>query len=257
MYHYRSKLNHPTVREPTVMRLIALLVILVVIAGCSDDPTGPEPTPFVISGTVTGADGNPVANAAIVLDLAYEAVEKAAMPPATTIRIAMPAAGSAAISVLSACRADTFHHHVHDFESGVYIIPIDGTDAEGRQLTDQTLLVVIVTEHATGETPMALARNVEGEDGDYGDWDHAYVTEHVRIQATNDADGWFTLTDPCVGFGTTFTATNESGEPVGEYELAYRVRAWAYHADHAAGAASIWRDLDPETGGTVSVIMDD
>ena len=64
-------------------RALACLIVIACVAGCSDDPTGPDAEPLVIAGAVTDADGNPVANALVVLDLAVESVDKAAMPPAT------------------------------------------------------------------------------------------------------------------------------------------------------------------------------
>ncbi len=244
-------------RRRTVSPLAVALIIVAGLAGCSDDPTGPEATPFAITGTVTDADGNPVADAVVLLDLAVEPVGKAAgMPPTTVVNFFLPDAGPVQITMLSSCRADTFHHQELDLDGGAHTIPVTGTDADDRQLTDQDLWIAVATPDATIETRILLLRNAEGEDGDYGQWDHAYVRDHVRIQATTDAEGWYTI-DPCIGFGAVFTARNEMGVPIGEERIAWRVRAWAYHADHPDGTPSIWRDLDPDTGGFVSVIMGD
>ena len=240
------------------LAIVPLVACLALAAGCGDDPTEPRPDPFVIAGAVTDASGDPVADAAILLDLDIVGPAKAAsMPPATVIRLSLPAAGTVTFTILDACRADTLEHRVLELEGGVHSLVWDGTDRDGRQLTDRSMWAIITTPDTTTEQRILLARNLGDQDGDYAQWDHAYVRDHVRIQAITDADGWYTITDPCVGFGSTYEAVDEEGNSLGEMRVAWRVRAWAYHADHPAGTPSAWRDLDPGTGGTVSVILDD
>ena len=236
--------------------LILLVVYLVCITGCSDDTTAPETAPVIITGMVTDADGSPVAGAAILLDLDLEVARKTTtIPPATVIQFNLPEADQVHLDVLSACGADIFASRDLDLSQGSYAIPIESTDDDGRQLTDQLLQVVLTTSDATFEFPVLLLQNAENDDGDYGQWDPAFVSDNVRIQATTDEGGRFTVIDPCVGFGTSFTVQDEEGNPTGETTIAWRVRVWAYHADYTAGAPSGWSDLDPGTGGNVDPIM--
>ena len=244
--------------SPPPVSLLTLVCVLALAAGCGDDPARPPAdSGFVIAGSVTDALGGPVAGAAILLDLAFDAVNKAAsMPPADVIRFSLAEAGAVSLTLLDACHEDTLRRWELDLDGGAHSVVWDGTDDDGRELTDRSLWAVLATADTTAERTLAVARNSGDEDGDFATWDHAHVSEHVRVQATTDADGWFRIVRPCLGFGTTFPTVDEEGAVTGETMIAWRVRAWAYHPDHLP-TCSTWRELDPETGGMVSVILGD
>ena len=237
---------------PRIWRFHLAMAIVVVslslLLGCSDDPAEPDNQPFTISGTVTDADGNPVADALILLDLSYDRAEKTM----TSVSFALPEPDHVRFDVVSWCRDEIFMTTELDLPAGTHSVLIESIDASAKQLTEQPLWFILTASAGVLERSLVLFRNIEGEGGDYIQWDHTYVAGHVRIQATTDADGRYEIVDPCLGFGDEVAWSGENGEVV-EGSIALRVRAWAYHADHAESTPSDWVNIGQDSGCTANI----
>lgn len=211
------------------------------VSGCSEDSAAPPIVPFVIVGTVTDTNGDPIVDALVLLDLSFESSTKAF----TSVNFDLPEAGHARVDFLNWCRDEVFSSKELDLPAGQHSTRIESVDAEARQLTDGAMWILVTTSAGVDERPICLLRNVEGEDGDYIQWDYSYLLDHVRIQAITDSNGRYEIVDPCLGFG----------EEVLGGAFAWQVRAWAYHANYVEGAPSAWTNLDQESGGTANIVI--
>lgn len=223
---------------------------MLLLAGCSDDPVDPKIETFTISGRVTDVNGSPVADSVILLDLAFEYSAKAY----TWVSFDLLEPDHVRIDLLNWCRDEVFTTREMDLPAGKHSISIESIDADEKHLTDQSMWILFSTSAGVEERPIVLLRNVEGEAGDYFQWDYAYVVDHVRVQAVTGSDGRYIVDDPCLGFGEKFATLNEDRE-IAEGLLAWRVRAWAYHEGYTEGVPSEWTSLNPATGGSANIVM--
>jgi len=236
-------------------RAIVALLILATLSACSDDPTTPDPVDFTITGSVTDADGNPVPNALVLLDLPFTHTLKSALPATTVLQLTLPEPDHVRLDILSHCGTDTFSTLEMDLPAGLNRIPVESVDRVGRQLTDQVMRAIFTTSTGTDERPLSLQRNIGNDGGDYAQWNHAHIQDHVRIQAITNDDGWYTITDPCLGFGSVFPLIGENGLIIGEASIPWQVRAWAYHPDYPEGTPSSWQAINQDTGGTAFIVV--
>lgn len=216
-------------------------IVFLLVSSCSDNPADPQADSFVINGIVTDSSGEPVADALILLDLSVELSTNASR----FVRFDLPEADHVRIDLLNWCRDEVYMSQEMDLQAGQYTIGIASIDADGKELTDGAMWILVTTSPGVDELRFFLSRNVEGQEGDYLQWDYPFVLEQVRAQAITDSNGRYEIVDPCLGLG----------EEVAEGTIAWRVRAWAYHADFVEGAASTWADLDQNTGGTADIVI--
>ncbi|MFN2371140.1 MAG: hypothetical protein ABR506_08310 [Candidatus Krumholzibacteriia bacterium] len=83
----------------------------------------------------------------------------------------------------------------------------------------------------------------------------ADVRDTWRVAAWTDAEGRFRIERDCWEFGESTPLVNESGDIVGTWTVAPRVRVWAYPADRSFGAASAWVDFDAVQGAEAPVVL--
>ncbi len=232
-------------------KVFVFMLLSLFITSCSDDPVEVKPQHLTISGTVTDTAGNPLSDAVILLDLSYVEAAKAF----TRLEFELAGPGPVSIVMMNYCRTEVFFSETRNREAGIHSVLIESVDAQGRQLTDQALRIRLTTSALEEETLVWLGRNLEGEDGDYSDWDYDSVVDHVRIQATTDAAGHYSLSYPCLGFGAEIPGFNGEGKSGLIGTIPWRVRPWAYHSNYATPASGAWVELDPETGGTADVVF--
>jgi hypothetical protein len=219
------------------------------LAACDDDPVEPTSEPLTISGTVLDSNQEPVAEALILLDLEFHFAQR----PASMIEFALAEPGQVVVEEVSWCRDEIFRTRELDLPSGTHFIEVGGEDAEGRQLTDQPLWIRLTTSAGVDERPLVLLRNSGESGGDYGQWDHAFVLDHVRIQARTDAEGKFEIVNPCLGFGEDLVVEVEDGPDIPQGRFAWRVRTWVYHPSYPGGTPGPWTEVDPTNGCQVDV----
>ncbi len=240
------------------MRTFACLFILSALAGCSDS-SEPRQETFEISGTLTDADGAPVAGAAVVLDHEFaETLPAAADKPRTVIGFTIPEPDTVRLTVTEFCGDEIL------FDSGEFFslaetiyLSWDATNLEGKQMPEGVYRARL--ERWNGEpvtSELALARNVNGEDGDFGG-EAAHIRENWRLDAVTGEDGTFTLDRACWAFGKSFEHRDEEGTVVGSLTITDRVRLWFYPEGEDYGIAGPWAEIDPESGGVLDFRLSD
>ncbi len=238
------------------MRHIITLVCLALILGlgaCSDSTT--PKADFALTGTVTDADGESVADAAVLLDYDFlEVLAVTADKPFTRIRIDLPDPAHVRMEIKDACGAEVLHVFDDDVVGGEVAMMWNGTDLEGLQVPEGAYAAhITVDDQPTFVHTMMLARNIGDEGGDFGQADDARVREFWRIDAVTDADGHFVLNRACWDFGRTDDHVDENGTPLGELVIAPRMRLWFYTEGALDGVAGPWLDVDPKRGAAVQI----
>ncbi len=236
--------------------ILALLVCaaLLVTVGCSDS-SEPEPAHPAVSGQVLDAAGDPVADAAIVLDLEFSASSPAAAEkPRTAIGFALAESGRFTLSITDACDDEILYALSDSLAAGNHTVFWDGQDNAGLLLVEGFYHAHFEAE---GRDPvvhdLALARNWDDETGEFATVAGTTVRESWRVEAWTDQDGRFRIARDCWEFGESTVTTDETGTVIGRFAVAPRVRVWAYPADHAFGAGSGWADFDALTGAAVTI----
>ena len=239
---------------------LALLVCaaLPFIVGCSDS-SEPESASVAVSGQVLDAAGDPVAGAAIVLDLEFVGqAPLAAEKPRTAIGFVLAEAGRFTLRITDACDDEVYYTLSDSLAAGEHAIFWDGQDDAGLLLVEGFFHAHFEAE---GLDPvvhdLALARNLDDETGEFATVAGATVRESWRVEAWTEQDGRFRIARDCWEFGESSAVVDESGNIIGSFVVAPRVRVWAYPADRAFGAGSSWTDFDPLTGAAVTVRLAD
>ena len=225
--------------------LIAVSACLLAFSACNES-TGPVIHPNDIIGRVLDADGRPVANAVIALELEF--VELPATPadkPTLSVRFTMPATGLTQLWITSFCDEDTVRLLVNEaLPTGEYWIQWNGLDDVGHQVPDGVYWVHLVTPTENWSQPILMAN-----------LGYAGLPEgrEVAPQAASTPDGRFRLGQGCLPFEFEFPAI---GEPYGTIGLAItrRVRVWALH-DGYAPTCSDWVTIDADDGASVVITL--
>ena len=237
-----------------VIMLMLAAALLGSLGACSDSSAPEQPSPAV-SGIVTDADGNPVANVAVVLDLDFVAHEPAAAEkPRTMIAFELPAPGRYEMRITDACDDEVFLTVRDSATAGEVRIIWDGVDEDGLLLVEGFYHAHFQADgHEPVRLDLALARNLEAEAGEFGLVDCATVRQTWRVAAWTDAQGRYRIERDCWEFGQETTAVDESGTVIGSMVVAPNVRVWAYPADGEHGAPGAWVEFDPVTGAEADV----
>lgn len=239
------------------MRLLICVVLVLSVAGCSDDGSSPPRDGFEISGTLTDADGAPVAGAAVVLDYEYAPVSPLPVDkPRTKIAFAIAEAGTVRVTISPSCDGEILHDTGDmELDAGTYDITWDATDQAGKYLPEGVFVVRLT---ATGQEPaemnLVLFRNVEDDDGDFAaEADH--IRADWRLDAVTDRRGRFVLDRGCWDFGYEFEGRDETGASTGTFAISHRARLWFYPEGTAQGTPGPWVGIDPEHGGVLDFTL--
>lgn len=237
----------------TVLMLAA--VLLGGLAGCSDSSEPDQPSPAV-SGTVTDADGNPVADAAVLLDLDFVIQPPAsADKPATRIAFDLPESGRVELRITDSCDDEVYYTWSDSLaDAGHHTVTWDGTDGDGLQLVEGFFHAHLIFEgHEPKRTELALSRNLGDETGEFASVACATVRQTWRVAAWTDAEGRYRIERDCWEFGQETAAVDETGTVSGSVVVAPNVRVWAYPADGEHGVPGAWVEFDPITGAQADV----
>ncbi len=229
------------------------VVVVVALAACSDS-TKPAPAPPMVSGTVTDAAGDPVADAAIVLDLDIVVPTATfADKPRTMINFSLPEPTPYELTITDACDDEVYFTQT-DSSAGSVSVVWDGTDEDGLEVPEGVYRYHLsVPDHETASAEIILARNTDGAVGDFGLATCAVVRQEWRVAAWTDGNGRYTVARDCWDFGRSIDSTDETGTVIGSVTVASRVRAWAYPADRDYGSPSGWVGFDAIAGARADV----
>ncbi|MFO7608459.1 MAG: hypothetical protein R6X35_04580 [Candidatus Krumholzibacteriia bacterium] len=241
----------------TSIRLAAVAAagLAAALAGCSDSAAPDRPSPAV-TGTVLDATGAPVADAAVVLDLDFVTGPADPDKPRTAIAFDLPEPGHFSLRVTDVCDDEIFYALDDSAAAGSHMIQWDGTDQDGLLLGEGFYHAHFQFEDLDPRTfDIALARNLGDEQGMFATVACTEVHDTWRVSAWTDAEGRFRIERGCWEFGESTPWVNESGDIIGTWTVAPRVRVWAYPADRSFGAASAWVDFDAVQGAEAPVVL--
>ncbi len=225
--------------------LIAVSACLLVFGACNES-TGPSYLRSDIHGRVVDADGRPVANATIALELEFEEVAHTpADKPNLSIRFTMQDPSVAELWITSFCDADTVRMLLSEsLPAAEYMVVWNGLDDADRLVPDGVYWVHLVTPTENWVRPVLMAN-----------LGYAGLPEgrEVAAQATSTKSGHFRLGQGCLPFEFEFPVV---GEPYGTSGVAItrRVRVWVLHEDHVP-TCSNWVTIDDGDGAEVEITL--
>jgi hypothetical protein len=229
------------------MRLTRILLVIAALAliGACNDATPPVETDSDLRGQVVDALGQPVAGAAVVLQLDTDPPPSVKQDkPQAMFEFDLPVAGRVTSWLGSYCDGDTVRLLVDDeLQAGSHVVLWDGLDDDGRLLPDDVYWFHLVTGAGEETRPLLLLRL---------GYEHI-AADALAPQAVTDSDGRFTLPQACLPFGYVYEAVDELGDPIATVTVIRSVRVWAYYGD--VGGASAAVTVDPDTGAEVTVTL--
>ncbi len=226
-------------------RILFVIATLTLIGACND-ATPPDETNNDIRGRVVDAQGQPVAGAAVVLQLDTDPPPFVKQDkPQTMLDFDLPATGWVKAWLCSYCDGDTVRHLIDgELPAGAHMLLWDGLDDDGRILPDDVYWFHVVTDAGEDTRPLLLLR-LGYED---------LAANALAPQAVTDAEGRFDLSQACLPFGYAYEAVDEMGDPIATITVIRSVRIWAYFGDVSVASAAV--TVDPDTGAEVTVTLD-
>lgn len=144
-------------RSTRLVVLSSLAAALVLTAGCDDDPAAPEDTSFALTVTVLDADGDPLADAPVVIIPALppgvlQDGKAAAMRAAVTLPFTLPGDCRGDLTIVDVAGTPVRQLLVaHELPAGRHAVVWNGQDDEGNAMnTGWYTAILVCRDAATG-----------------------------------------------------------------------------------------------------------
>ena len=219
--------------------ILSLAILALQLIACSDS-TSPDSDEATVTGSVLDDSGEPVSGASILVS--YRPSFDDLLQPEkgyTFTRDLPPPLNIDWIRVVNACQ-DTIRTICDQDCSGEISNTVmwDGLDDTGARVVDGLYFLVMSAADTISTHDLVLIT-------EYHNWN----TEDCQYHARTGADGSYTLSDECLGFGHDFESVDENGESTGTRTITRMVNLRALSSDgKVARCDSV---LFPETGSAV------
>lgn len=227
-----------------VFRVFSIFVIpLLFLAACSDDGTTPQQSNN-LTGRVLDADGEPVADAGILLDFTLPGKTM----PGVEFRFQLEEVSPVKCWIMSDCRTDTVRVLADEvLEPGSHSFRWDGLDVEGLIVPGGLYVWNYQAGNELMSGPFMMIHGEYPEDANLEDY---------LFQAATGSRGNFTLEQDCLPFDRTFAMVDEMGDTTSTWTISREIRFFAMHADYPT-AVSGWVTADENSGCDVTIEFED
>ena len=200
----------------------------------------------MVSGYVYDSDGNAVSNASIYLTYDLDLNDNR---PTTSIDFALSSEDMVNIWIENMCGELVRNIAEEFYSAGMHSFQWDANNNEGLLVLDGAYEVK--AELGSGQalsTTIFLRRHLD----DY--YDECYDDEGCETIATTNEQGYFEFSQSCLGFGHSFTQTDEEGNALGNVSVPRRLKLFA-DTGETYGTTDFFV-VHPQSGAEININID-
>jgi hypothetical protein len=221
-----------------------LFLVLLVVGGCADDSTTPDPDASV-RGLVVDSRGNPVPGAAILLSYDVSQTAETNNKTMMVISFSLPKESHVRLWVSEPCRERTVRLLVDsDLVAGPHGLQWEGRDDEGLRQISGLYVLNLETNDTT------ITREIFLDVKTYAQY---LTAEGMDRFAETGADGRFRFDQDCLALGRNVQGAGEDGTQLTDFTISRRVNIWAIHEDFGAACSTGLVTIDQKNGASVVI----
>ena len=191
---------------------------------------------YGITGQLRNSNGNNIQDAAVLHT--YDLGPQRMRTPTATINYGLAESGTIMIWIEDMCE-DTVKILLDEFiESGNHTVTWNSYDLNGNIVVDGAYRVKIKIEGQIVSQQIMLNQS---------NFSHLDSITGQNYHAMTDENGEFNIPLDCLSFGIIMIMTDENGNSLGEYSVAYKTKIWIVHDDYATFSTDFYI-VDPDSG---------